>query len=1762
MNTVDHLRSELERLFTVEELTTLGRDILGRDDLGATAGTKASLASALVDGSLVTRTMPALDEAVRLLRGDGASAATSGFRFACEGRAMGALRIGRELSSDGGLTTHEGVLSGEACTVRVLHRADPAVGPRLDAWLAVLRFAKVRGVLTTLSIEESDGLVAIAMAPVEGTTVASRVARTGPSHFNEVKAVVTSLVDAVCALHDAGLVHGAVSPESVLIGRSDDGSVLVRLDALGLDRLGSPRVFGAGLRSAAPEVLRGEGSTRAGDVFGVGCVLHVLLTGKSAFEGTTPFDVLVGRSQGIHAKASSVAPKGWVSEALDEFLLKLLATNPADRPADGRALRVALDSLFAGVSVVDKTLSNEEVSHLLATLEAEGEGTASRELERAAEANIEPARIADALTAAAEAASDVDTKKALLFRVARVSDTVLNDLERAMKSLDAIAALDASDEVAESARIEVRRRMKRYDEIVEILLDRSERSSGPEKARAYAEVGRLYAAELDDRDQALVAFATALGEDPMSDEVAGEIEQVAGTDANHWQEALTTLEESSLAAALSPASRAALLLRMARWYDARLGRSDHALVALQKIVSADPANDPAQELTGAIYERAQQWPEFVSTLLARADASIVAGRARDFRVRAAELAGSKLNDTARAVSLLRQVVEEDPGHERACEAYGKLLEAQGDVQALRKLYERRVESLTGPSKVSALLRLADLTAEQLGDVDGAIQHFEMALAVDARCLDALRGLDRIFTRTGRSRELLEVLARQEDLSATPRQKVQVLLRKATLWDEEFVDHEKASDALEAVLAIDPGNDVALTNLSRHCRVLGRWDALVRTLERHAQVSGDESRRIDLLLQRARVLAENIGSPQQAISAYESVLERAAGHAEALEALARLRERAGDAMAALAAIESLAARATTPEARAEQWIRAARVLESRGDFDGAIERFKHALDAIPTHTQAATLLRELHIRRGDFASVVALLEHAISHTDGASARAKLHGELARLYIEQLHDQDAAEAAAKRAYDLDPTATDALFVLGRVAIVTKRFLEAARFHEALLLRLDALSESDAVNVVIGMLEAAAFFMGAEVAPQTQQIRSATGRLVAMPRFDLAIDALGRMNPSDVESCIRLGDALFRLGAYDKAKMRLEIIIRDRADETSVFTRAEVLARIGECERRSGRTEEALARIKEALALEPTRSDALESLAKVHESREAWSDLHAVRAQQLDLSSDTARFDLLVAIGDLRQEKLSDRAGAASAYVQALDLQPDDRRLLAKLMQVYSDERDWAKLVEVVQRLAEGVSDDRQKAKYLYTAAIVSARQLSEPGRAADFFERAIELDPTLDKALREATELRRQIGDHMGRKRLLEKQLDRAKELEDRTMIVSILDELAELYEVQLSDDELAIEAYETAMAFDGEDRRRVEALIALYAKNPKRHAGKAAEVIGRLIARNPYRVEPYRSLRRLYGEAGHVDGAFVLSQALTMLNQAEPEEEELYRNRRSTKPVTLSRALNDETWTERIAHPDLDVVVTKIFALIEPVIVSARAQSLSTLGFDPALAARLEGHGNPLAQALRYGLGVFGIDAPLVFENLDDQGAVGIVAANPPALVVGRAAFDHELQPQLLAFIAGRTLAFMRPGFFARRVASTGTALRAWLLASIRVVVPSFPVALDMDASVDEAFTVLRDSLPTASRARLESLVTRLLQSGRTLDVRRWAQAVDLTADRAAFLLANDLETSIEAVSSVEDIEGVSKKDRIKELFVFSVSEDYLAIRKEFGAAGG
>ena len=1827
--TIDILRGELERLFTLEEMTSMSERLLGLApaDVGG-ASAKGSFAKALsercFDGDrldalvdVILHSRKEVDPRVRDI------VALMGKEELAIGSKLGDFTIQKKIGESDLGTVYQAVRAdGDARAVyslKVLRRE--AVRDRR----AVHRFLTANRLIGTIDHpglprhleagEIEPGVYYVAYQYVEAQPLSARLARTGPISYNELRPVLKGILEPLSAIHRAHLDHGDVKTENILVA-TGGGEPRVTLIDFGTDRLrvrsvqsnghtGLLAVFGSP-KTVAPEIVRGRAADPKSDVYAFGAVLFELLTGKPVFIHESATDAAFAHLSTEPEPPSARAPRGLVARDIDAFVLSLLHKDPARRPKDATAVLDALESIGRASAVMRAAgaISAEKVQTMIdKLLAAPSDGEAAIELEKAVDEGAEPARVGEAFAAAAAqvrggggvAASEDEreTKKALLYRAARIFDSAAKDKVRAEQTFAAIIELDPSDEIAMIALEEARKALGKYEELVEMLLAKSQAAPpGEDRGRALAEIGRLYASELEDPEQAVVAFTQALCEVPTNDEYAAEVERLCGQKQSTWSEALDTITEAIKTTLLSPTEHAALLVRAARWYDTRLGRADMALAAYQQVLAGDPANEAAAEGMTTIYRRAQQWPELTGLLMARADAATTAPKARDLRAEAAEILESRLNDLARARDLFAAVLLDDPGHARAGEAMARIAERTGDFQTLAQILERRAEARRGSEKAEALAKVAEVYEDHLNDLPEATRRFEAVLAIDPAHLNALKGLDRIFNRNGQYRELLEVLQRQIDVAATPRQKINLYERIAGLHDEEFLDHAKAAEALEAILAIDPANDGALTTLARHYRALDKWEPVAALYEKHASVTGDENRKIELLLARARTLAEQVGSPERAMRAYEQILVAQSSHAGALEALAHLREMSGDSHAALSAIEALANKAATSEAKAEQWMRAGRLLETRGDKDGAIERYKIALDANPKDASASSALRKAYAHRGDWLGVVKLVERELGHAEGDLAKARLHAELAKVYHSQLVDPEKAETAAKKAVELDSSNADGLMVLGDLAFEGNRLLEATKHYDTLVGRTGVLPKDDAVRVLVRFIEAFGKSQpkppapppgsnpGNEGAPSSRMMQAAApsgpisqGRIsvvpagpgslppppITNPRMLAAVDALQALAPQDVDALARAANALFEYGDPHSAYRMHKDLFEKYGSVLVGSDRAEALYHLGESARRSGELEVAIAPLREAADIDPSNPRPFRSLAKIFDEKSDFVAAIAVRRQRLQLAVSQERFELLLEIGDVMFQKLSDRTGASKAYTQALEEKPDDRRLLTKLMQLYSEEKDWAKLVDVVLRLADFVEDTKQRAKYMHTAATIAGKHLGKIDQAIGFYAKVLELDPSNAKALNEVTELQRGKGSHHDVERLLKQQIEQAKATSDRDKLVSVLDQLGELYQKNLSEPELAIDAYEAGMAFDPEDRARAEKLAELYALDPKQYLDKAVKSQTQILRRNPYRVESYKLLRKLFTDAKKADPAWCLCQALSVLRLAEPDEERFYKKHRSENAAPAQQSLDEESWT-RLMHWDLDPLVTRIFAIIQPTIIRARTQPIEAMGYDPRYAIDCSLHPYPVSQTLYYVGGVLGMPPPLVFQNPNDPGSLGMVHARTPAIVLGRAAFEGQPATQQMAFMAGRHMAYYRPGFYVRHLVPTGTGLKAWLFAAIKLCVPQFPVSVDLQGQVAEAMHFMGQDFHGAEKDKLASTVSKLLQAGGALDLKKWVASIDLTADRVGFLLAHDLQLTTEVIRASEDGSSVPVKERMKDIVLFSVSEEYFALREKLTIA--
>lgn len=1774
--TIDILRSELERLFELDDMKQLSNDLLGLppDEVGGTSG-KGTFARALVEKCRDQDALPALAEAMVFLKKGRVDLWVVPPDDLQVGSSVGPFRIARKLG-EGGLgvvylgerKVNGGPGEVERVAIKVLrtvHAGDRAAAKR---WLTVARvLSRIddRHLGRVVAVGElADGRPWVAGQYFDGQSLAARIARTGPMHFNEVRPILRSVLSGLEALHARGMAHGGVKAENVFIvrptpgdhGRTEPFGVLVdpgadrlfgRPPLTGIDRSGVVPIAGTP-KTLAPEQARLGRATPSADLYALGCVLYEALTGRPPFTASSPIDVIALHLTQPLDPPSAHAPRGWVGKEVDAILEKALAKDPAQRYGSAAEFREALES--TGRMSIPSAARKKEPLDAEAFEKAKAallESPANADLAAALERVVEPAgawaQASEVFEQAAANVDDVEVKKSLLFRVARLYESELADPKGAEAAYRKILEIDRDDDIARVGLEELKRQTGDVEGLVELLIEKSERAErSAERAAILREIAEVYEKQLRDNDNAFIAWMQALSDDPRDERTQREIERLAGNDVQAWNEALGTLNEA-VQQTEDRDAKIAIYVLMGRWYAERLGRPDFALACYGQALTLDPANEAALDGTVELYRKAQSWQELAQVLVRRAEVSSSPSRARDFLAEAADVVHRKLNDPARAAELFEKVVAADPAHPKATEALEVIYSERKDWNALVSLLEKKAENQQGQEQLETLASIAEVWEDRLSDADKAIGYYQRVLAIDATHLGALKGLERVLARQGQYAKLLDVLRLQLEVVATPRQKISIYERMGGILEEEFVDHVKAAETYENIIAIEPGHEGANAALARLYRYLHRFEDLTTTLERHAHAATDDGRKIGLLLQAVKVLMVDVGAPERALQICERVLAIDGKNAEALDLVARLRAQTGDARAALAAVEQMADVERDPAKKAELLVRAGRILEDAGDKDGAIARYKAALDADAENAAAAAALRAIYASRGDAHGAAELLLREIAITPGSISKARLYAELGSLRRDRLKEPAAAKEAFTKALELDPTCSAAALGLADLAFEAGEFAEAAKHYEPLLARADDLGKEAALAVAI-------------------RCGDAFRKLGLFEKAQRAYLHAKAFAPGDRDVLERLADVTFESGAADEAAEMYREILGRFGDTLVGVDRGRILYRFGESLRRSGQLDEAEKALEEASIRLAGESGPLDSLKQLYAARQDWEKVVATLRRQMEAASDDRRFELLVEIGDVLLQKLGDKQRASKSYVAALEIRGDDRNLLTKLMAVYSETKDWSKLVEVLLRIADLVEEPTQLAKYYNTAAAISHLELKRLDEAADYYEQALEHSPTLVKAFEGLVSALTERADWTRLEKAYRNRIHKLKGTAKDEELAHLWDALGELLQHRLNRPADAVEAFEEAQKLGPSNRRRAEQLAELYAADPRRWFTKAVSVHQQLLAMSPYRIESYQALRKLYTEAKKPDESWCLCQVLTVLRNAEPDEEAFYRKHRSRRPAVAKEPIGEEAWSKLVVHPEQDPLITDIFTTIAPAVIAVRSQPLSAYRLDPSQRRDPANDEVDMARMLHYASGVTRIPLPDLYDRDDDPGGLSFVFTNPPAIGLGQGARAGG-PPQALAFVAGRHLAYLRGGMVLRHLVPTGSGLRAWLLAAIKSAMPQFPIPSDLVGSVHEHLGAFRAHLTGPQQETLRSLVQKLLSAAPELDLKRWTAAVDLTADRVGFVLANDLETALAVVrASPEESSAVPQKERLRELHLYSVSEQYLALRHKLKIAIG
>ena len=186
----------------------------------------------------------------------------------------------------------------------------------------------------------------IALEHLQGRTLAD-VAAEGPLPWREALRIVGRVADAVRYAHAQGVVHRDIKPANIMLVASGEPKIMdFGIAKLEAGQLTSPGQFFGTPLYMSPEQALGQPVDARTDLFALGSVAYLLLSGRPPFEAPNVPGILA-RVAYQHPKPLRDLVKGLPAD-VEYVVTRAMAKNAADRYPDGKTMAEDVEDVLAG----------------------------------------------------------------------------------------------------------------------------------------------------------------------------------------------------------------------------------------------------------------------------------------------------------------------------------------------------------------------------------------------------------------------------------------------------------------------------------------------------------------------------------------------------------------------------------------------------------------------------------------------------------------------------------------------------------------------------------------------------------------------------------------------------------------------------------------------------------------------------------------------------------------------------------------------------------------------------------------------------------------------------------------------------------------------------------------------------------------------------------------------------------------------------------------------------------------------------------------------------------------------------------------------------------------------------------------------------------------------------------------------------------------------------------------------------------------------
>ncbi|MEQ8980279.1 MAG: hypothetical protein RL846_20240 [Deltaproteobacteria bacterium] len=1417
-------------------------------------------------------------------------------------------------------------------------------------------------------------------------------------------------------------------------------------------------------------------------------------------------------------------------------VLKRSAEVTDDGPAAAAHLLAAARIESEKLEAVDRALHT-----LLGALEHTPEDlTVLREIELLYEQNDRHDEVVKVLRREAEVTTEARDRVPVLFKLGTILDEHLGEAEEAIPALEEAVALMPSYTPARQSLGRLYTKTERHSSLAELYLMEIRLEEDPSQLVAKQfKLAELYETKLADEEQAIATLQELLDKKLDYQPAQKKLERLL-QQREAWGE-LIALYEKELTLIEDADQRLFLLGRIGMYAEDKLAQLDTAQRAYERMLDVNATHLHAIRALARIATKREAWPDVLRAYDLEVEATEDQKEVVAILHRAGAVTEEKLGDVDGAIAQYEKVLTLNPTYLPALRSVGRLYASKERFDDLVAMYGREIEvAKSDEQKVGLYFRMAEILVDKLKDDDRAAEVYEHILELDGSNLAALRGLSEIHARKNDIDKLVTVLAREAESLQDPKERASKMLRVAEI--EERLDRaDRAAEMYQEVLRLGHHFDDAIRALVRIYSTEGLWNALSRALKTAYDHAQDDRTKAAILVRSAEVAGDKLGNFDSAAEHLENAVQLAPEDTTILSQLERISVTRRDWRRAISVAKQLAQHESDPRLYAARQIRIAMMKETQIDPpESGADHYRLALETVPDHPVALRALEIAYLKARNWAGLAKFYHREAMVTRSPVKQASLYLRAADVAENRVQDATYAADLYDRALEVAPNSLAAL--RGR-----RRIAEAAQDAETALAMVRREGEVTAD------------------AQHARELLFQAGRIQQdqFGRVDEAIgtyEAVLKRAPSHLGAFNRLEAIYLEREAWEPMIGLLDT--RARAIE-EVPAQSQLYVAAGQiAQDRLHDSERAAKYYREVLSRDDKHVVALVRLGPLLFSQQNWDEATDIFHRTLAVSKEpTVLLGAFKSLGIIYQEHRQDLVKCVQSFQAALQADPGNSECLERLASVYESAEDWGSAVNVRLRLAEVEQEPKKKIKVLLELGRIYEEGLSDRKNAILANRKVMEIDPSNSEAVVRLSRLYEAEGDWQS---LAEATAAYVRLLgpDEKHKAAPLHLKMADVFEHRIKDDARAINALKYALDADPANQDALLSLAKLYSKSVDMYP-QAVDAHRRLLQLDPFRVESYHEMHRMYERRGEHDKAFVVAEILVFL-RAQHQDEDLYYHEHKSKVAPHAAAqLTYEDHDRLVTHPNERGAIR---ATLE--VCGAELTRLFPGDFGRFELDKADKHTSKSTLALRKLADELAavLGAPQFDLWITKKFELGLFVENekPPVLIVG-SNVGRRIQDKDQRFLIARQLERIKGGHhLLAQLNDRDLEVLLWSVARFGNNNVSVPV--DANA-LDAMQRQIAKVLPSRSRKFLEE-AGRLLTQG-PVDVVRHRSASTHTANRAGLVVTNDIEVAVRNIAKDFDVrpvfpdaagaaETLGKVPAIRELLAYAVSEEYFKVRAKLG----